>query len=212
MLAVAAMTSSAYAAPKGIPVYITNDPSTPIPVNGNVSVSGTANVNVTNPVTVANTAAAPIPVVVTNPAPPVTITQPALEVASGYCNRGAINGVVRCPLYTVPAGKRLIVDQVSYYVTHDIGVSTDELIYGLDNSAGDYMFWPSARTVYIHHPTSVTRSTVNGYGNSPVEIADGTQSIQLVFEAGETFSAQYTHSSNSNWVQTFMFQGHLITP
>ena len=66
------------------PVKVTNTNANPVPVNGNVVVSGTANVNVTNPVTIANPVstvtvgnATPIPVAVTGTIPVPIVENPA---------------------------------------------------------------------------------------------------------------------------------------
>jgi hypothetical protein len=71
MLAFAVIAPSAYADSQ--PVKVTNSTANPVPVNGNVVVSGTANVNVTNPVTIAN----PVSAVTVSGTPSVNVANVA---------------------------------------------------------------------------------------------------------------------------------------
>jgi hypothetical protein len=88
--------------PPSAPVTVENTSSNPVPVTGNLGISGTANVNITNTV----------PVSITNtPVPVTTGVQEPVHIY-GYCETGGL----ACPspvLYTVPTGKRLVVEYFS---------------------------------------------------------------------------------------------------
>lgn len=126
---------------------------------------------------------------------------------NGYCQSSAPTGysVVRCPLYTVPAGKRLIVESVSWRLIQSFNNTWSDLIFGLDTAEGTptVNFLPSARTVFIQHLQTSTDGTT-------VSMSEGTQSVKLVYEAGEVFSSQYTYGgSGPDYYQITSFQGHL---
>jgi hypothetical protein len=110
VLSLTSLASSACADPQSVRVINSN--ANPVPVNGNVIVSGTANVNVANPVTVGNTT--PIAVTVTNPTPPSTSqrvvpyqTFSAMTIAPGDTTGTARFG------NDIPAGSRLVIEQIA---------------------------------------------------------------------------------------------------
>jgi hypothetical protein len=115
LLAVTLLISSAAtsAPPSTIqPVTVTN---TPLPVRGNVGISGTAQVNVTNtslPVTVQNQATATtVNNSPTNPVPVEVINQQPFQTPIDFviqANEGGGTGI-----FTVPNGKRLVIQFVS---------------------------------------------------------------------------------------------------
>jgi hypothetical protein len=97
-----------------IQVFITNDDAHPVPVKGTVSVGNTVPVNGT--VNVGNTVPVTGTVTVANQAtPPAVVGEPlsltrTFQVSDSSCT-SVLDGAQ--DLYTVPAGKRLILDHVS---------------------------------------------------------------------------------------------------
>jgi hypothetical protein len=110
MMALVIVASSAYA---DQPVRVTNTNANPIPVNGNVIVSGTANVNVTKPVIIGNTLPIPVTLVGTSPVPVVEnpARSPFMESLSLSIPASTLMGIE--PFPPIPAGTRLAVDLVS---------------------------------------------------------------------------------------------------
>jgi hypothetical protein len=121
MLAFVAIAPSAHAAPKGIPVQITNDTTTPVPVNGNVVVSGTANVNVTNPVTIGNST--PIPVSITGTIPALVVDHPekSAVTSSIVTTITGAYGVSKAFGNFIPKGSRFVMEVASLNCLSDIG-------------------------------------------------------------------------------------------
>jgi hypothetical protein len=110
MLALTALAPPAHADPQAVRVI--NGNANPIPVNGNVMVSGTANVNITNPVTVGNTT--PIAVTVTNPTPPPISTRvvPYQTFSAMTIAAGDTSGTVQFGS-DILAGSRLLIEQLT---------------------------------------------------------------------------------------------------
>jgi hypothetical protein len=125
LITLAVLANSAFAAPKAIPVQVTNDTTSPVPVNGNVVVSGTANVNVTNPVTIANPVSSvtigntmPIPVSVTGTIPVPVIENPARTATSFHVMVGINANTMGGFIYVtnpgdIPVGERFVVELAS---------------------------------------------------------------------------------------------------
>ena len=93
-------------------------------------------------------------------------TTDAEKAVHGFCQQGNVpsgDSIVLCPLYTVPAGKRLIVESVSWNITQVLTNTFSQLIFGLDvapvqNTAN---FLPSARTVFIQHSPTFGDNTTS---------------------------------------------------
>ncbi len=182
------------APPHGTPVVIQNNTSDPVPVNGNVVVSGTANVNVTNTVPVA--VAGPVTVTTASPIP---------VHGSGMCTdqpNGYFTNWVYCPLYTVPAGKRLIVDSVSWMLYRDPSDTSFSALFFGTFRMGVGLF-AVGRSVIVP-------MTINHTFSPDRAISLGTQSaFGLMFDEGETISGNLTNSLPF-MLQEFSFEGHLV--
>ena len=52
-----------------------------------------------------------------------------------HCSKSDIStpGAVKCALYVVPAGKRLVVEAVSYKIVLDVAFQVKELLFGRDH-------------------------------------------------------------------------------
>jgi hypothetical protein len=130
LLTLASMTSAAFAQQW---VRVANSNSNPVPINGNVVVSGTANVNVTNTAPIAvsiannplgvtgNVGIVGTPTVNIGTMPNVTasVTDPArtaVTIGSKYLEypRQAIQN-----LYQVPSGNRLVIETASAFCAVD---------------------------------------------------------------------------------------------
>lgn len=101
-------------------------------------------------------------------------------------------------LATVPAGKRLVIDHVSY---SSGGVSTDELVFAALRSP---QFGPMRLLVEINRPHAAA---------SPgFTLQDGSQPVQAYFEAGEEVWLTASHSTGGARTITLVATGHYVTP
>jgi hypothetical protein len=155
-------------------VFIDNDAAHPVPVHGTVDVGNTVPVNgtvnvgntvpVTGTVTVANQAAPPAIV-----GEPLSLTR-TFQVSDSSCT-SVLDGAL--DLYTVPAGKRLILDHVS--------ISAQVLDNGYSRA---WLSDGSARYfIPLLPPQYDVGSSGVGFG-----YATGTDSPNAVVEAGATVS------------------------
>jgi hypothetical protein len=155
-------------------VFIDNDAAHPVPVKGTVSVANTVPVNgtvnvgntvpVTGTVTVANQPSAPAVV-----GEPVTVTR-TFQVSDSDCT-SVVSGAE--DMYTVPAGKRLILDHVS--------VSAQVL----DNGYARVWFSDGSARFFVPltPPLFDTGSSGVGFG-----YVSGSDSPNAVIDAGATVS------------------------
>jgi hypothetical protein len=143
-------------------VFIDNDAAHPVPVNGTVNVGNT--VPVSGTVTVANQA--PQPAIVGEP---LSITR-TFEVRDDACT-SVVSGAL--DLYTVPAGKRLILDHVS--VSAQVLDNGYARVWLADGNARYF--------VPLSPPLFDTGSSGIGFG-----YATGTDSPNAVVDGGATVS------------------------
>lgn len=151
-------------------------------------------VNVINPVVqveVSNANPVPVSGVVTS------ADNPALAPVSlkGEFNFAAINNQVL--LTTVPAGKRLVIDHVSYYSG---GPDTGELIF-LSLRTGE--FGPMILFAEINPPHA---SATPGFS-----LQDASHPAKAFFEAGQEVWLSASRSNGSARNLTAVFTGHYVT-
>jgi len=159
----------------------------PLPVTGGVSITGTPNVNVANTpnvnvnntpnvhvtnsptVQVGNSSASPVPTVATD--------NPALQ-AFQYSNSSSTIG----SQFTVPAGKTLVIEQVSFTCLEPVGSTPTDFRMGVTvgGVSADYLFAPTIFSVpgtleliysqpahiYASGGSNVTFGTGSGVGNN----------------------------------------------
>lgn len=101
-------------------------------------------------------------------------------------------------LTTVPAGKRLVIDHVSYYSG---GVNTDELVFMALRTPE---FGPMTLLVEINRPHTSASSSLT--------LQDGSQPVQAYFEAGEQVWLTASHSTGGSRTLTVVVTGHYVTP
>jgi hypothetical protein len=146
-------------------------------------------VNVINTpaVTVNNSAANPVPV--------RDVDRAAQEPVSGECAAvyGTVTNLKQCALYTVPAGKRLVVETVTY----QLGIENTAFPYGA--TFGN----TSAAAVFTFAPTFVGNDGINHYANAV--------STRFYLGPGETLSAFAQFSAATIYGQRFAFSGYLLS-
>jgi hypothetical protein len=107
--------------------------------------------------------------------------------------------VVPCTLYTVPAGKRLIVETVSYYVTaFDVNAIVTEICFGKDCGVSVSLAQQSYDVAVVQNPRGLDRFSYAA-----------TQPLRAYFEEAEVFGALYS-AGHYNSIGTFRFSGYLV--
>lgn len=181
--------------PPSAPVTVVNTTANPVPViqQGPVTLNGTPNVNIANTpnVNVANTAASPVLVrsVDSGSAEPV---EASVAFPSG---RGT--SVIAGSLYTVPAGKRLVVEHVSAVCSVRTGT---RLEYA---SIGTLPAGNGGPALYLI-PVLTGPSSLGG--DSFVI----SQAVKFYVSAGEQLYVAAYETTVTDGVGTFSFTGYLV--
>jgi hypothetical protein len=145
-------------------VQVINNVDHPVPVTGNVGINGTANVNVTNPLTVGidslnNT----VKIDAASPVPVRDVDSPARHAFHASCSAFAASNEVSCGVTTVPAGQELVIQEVTLSVTTDPGVAVQATIITgaagpqfveLQDTGGCENICAGAPTVHIYTGTT----------------------------------------------------------
>jgi hypothetical protein len=122
---------------------------------------------------------------------------------SGYCTASEFDtpGYARCFLYTVPAGKRLVVEMVSYNLAREPSLQVTQLLFGkAETFSSNFLFGPKVLQVT---PQSVFNPTVRAYG--------GSQAVRLYLEENETLGAiAYFQTGGPAYEQQFGFVGYIV--
>lgn len=151
-----------------------------LPISTDVNVVNTPSVTVNNPT------GSPVPV--------RDVDHAALQPVSGECDAvyGTVTNLKQCALYTVPAGKRLVVETVMYQLSIDTGAFPYGATFG--NTAGVATF--------TFAPTLVGNDGINHYAN--------TVATRFYLGAGETLSVFAQFSAPTIYGQRFAFSGYLL--
>ena len=188
-------------------VTVNNTNSNPVPVNGNVVVSGNVPVTVTNAVTISNPA---ISVTVNPGNQPIPVTLSggeAFEPVTGYClsfPAGTNASEAKCALFAVPTGKRLVVEALTYNLT---GNDADMLLFGPDNRAGSPLEQRYGSNVFPVIPTGKVNPVINS-----VWVYAGHVTTRFYLDEGQTlvgYGVSYSKSTGSSPMQ-FGFSGYLV--
>lgn len=103
-------------------------------------------------------------------------------------------------LTTVPAGKRLVIDHISYYSAGE-AAGGDELIFGALRNG---QFGPLMVILEIHPPHASATSSFT--------IQDGSQPVKAYFEAGQEVWVSASHNTGGARSLQMRVTGHFITP
>lgn len=149
-------------------------------------ISTSVNVINTPGVTVANPAGSPVPV--------RDVDRAAQQPVSNECSAiyGTVTNLKQCTLYTVPAGKRLVVETVMYQLAIESGGFPYGATFG--SSAGVAAF--------AFAPAFVGNDGANHYVN--------TVPARFYLGAGESLNAYAQFSAATIFGQRFAFSGYLV--
>lgn len=101
-------------------------------------------------------------------------------------------------LTTVPAGKRLVIEYISYWSG---GATGDQMVYG---SLRNGQYGPEMVMLEIHPP--------HASADSAFTIQDGSQPMKAYFEAGEQVWVSVSHNTSGFRDIRLQAFGHYITP
>lgn len=101
-------------------------------------------------------------------------------------------------LITVPAGKRLVIEHISYYTASTTG---DQFVFGALRRG---QFGPLAIVLEVNAPHAAA--------STGFTIQDGSMPVKLYFEAGEEVWVSASHNTGSSRNFRLMAQGHYVTP
>jgi hypothetical protein len=122
---------------------------------------------------------------------------------SGVCGASEIDtpGYARCFLYTVPAGKRLVVEMVTYKLARESSLQVTQLLFGkAETFASNFLFGPKVLAVT---PQPAFDPALRAYL--------GSQSVRLYLEENETLGAiAYFQTGSPAYEQQFGFVGYLV--
>ncbi len=102
-------------------------------------------------------------------------------------------------LTTVPAGKRLVIDHVSYWSG---GATGDQLVFAALRNG---QFGPLALVLQINPPHPSALSSTH-------TIQDGSQPVKAYFEAGQEVWVTASHNTNASRSFFLTVSGHYVTP
>jgi len=184
LLAIALMvpTTAQAAGPSAHDVNVVN---TPLPV----SVQGGVNATITNfPGTINAT---------------ITNFPPQPEPVTGVCTSSVIVlGRAACQPYgPVPAGKRLLVEMVSYSIFTD-GTTSPPIQFLAGQSAG-------FTTTIIGEPNTYAFPITPGSPVGSGALSSETRTVRIYLDEGQSLILQANFTGPNNFVQTFTFSGVL---
>lgn len=131
------------------------------------------------------------------------VDRPTLQPVNGACG-GFIdnNGVIKCLLFTVPAGKRLVVETVSYSATTQAGTPVYQVVFGQNDPSAANLFYSSTNT-YAVNPAYA-------YENGGARVYSATQALRIYIDENQSLAAGDSHGGNANYQQLFTFSGYLV--
>jgi len=132
------------------------------------------------------------------------VDRPTAQPVNGTCSSYRVSGSIKCNLYRVPAGKRLVVETVFYNVSVAPGASIYALVYGEDTGSTDL--------TYLGNPNVFGLAPTPGYNFAGrFQTYTATQPLKLYVDENHFFAAAGAHASASNdFLWTFGFSGYVV--
>lgn len=145
------------------------------------------------------------PVTVVNldnaPAPVHDAGQP--QPVNGVCNPPGITGI--CDMYTVPAGKRLVVEMFSYLVRSDSSpTGSPPFLIRFGDSTAIHTICGSCPQAYNLPPTFAGSDGVGGFNWTDTRI------VRMYLNENQTLSVSVAVSGVNNLGGIFVFSGFLV--
>ncbi len=130
------------------------------------------------------------------------VDRPTAQPVTGACYAASDGlGNIKCSLYSVPAGKRLVVETVSYKMVTASSTSAYFINFGEDAGFANLSFgYPNV--------FNVTPSFAYEQGGARVYTA--TQALQMYVDENKTLAAGGVRGGGANYLNTFSFSGYLV--
>jgi hypothetical protein len=122
------------------------------------------------------------------------------QPVNGACTASFAAALGNCVLFTVPAGKRLVVETVSYSVVVLPSQSLVSIVFGL-NTVSQY-FQVGSPNLYAVSSAPYSNGAAVGYSAS--------QPLRIYLDEGQAFAAGGSISGSNNYEQDFSFSGYLV--
>ena len=130
------------------------------------------------------------------------VDRPTAQPVNGACTTAADGfGSIKCALYSVPAGKRLVVETVSYKMTTASGTAVYFVTFGQDAGFANLPFG---------YPNIYNLTPVFTYEFASGRTYTGAQALQMYIDENQTFAAGGARGGTVNYVNTFAFSGYLV--
>ena len=141
------------------------------------------------------------------------VDRSTLQPVNGYCYSYTSGnfGPLKCTLYSVPAGKRLVVETVSYSGRFHPGKAPNQIVFGLNNPNLGVVIFPAGAA-----PGTPIYS--NTYSVIPMLAYEGdyryfglAQTLRMYIDESQSFAASaFEDGSNNEQPQYFAFSGYLV--
>lgn len=123
------------------------------------------------------------------------------QPVNGACSASFAAAVGTCILYTVPSGKRLVVETVSYSVVLASGQYLGSILFGLQTALPYFQ---------VGSPNLYGVSTAP-YFNGGAFVYSATQPLRIYLDEGQGFVAGGSvNGGANNYEQDFSFSGFLV--
>ena len=138
------------------------------------------------------------------PKPALTrdIDRPGGQPVHGYCVAPSFSGAGKCTLLTVPPGKRLVVETVSYQLFVEAGKRIINIAIG---DGTDFASFPSL--LISDNVYSLTPVFSNDYG---IYRYSTSQPLKFYLEEGRILVAYVATEGSAVYSQQFSFSGFLV--
>ena len=125
----------------------------------------------------------------------------AQPVSGGCSGFAALSGITKCVLYTVPAGKRLVVELVSFEAAADGSNSVYKILVGKNNPPfGNILIGTNVFTLSPGVATVI----------STTKLYFGSQTLRFYLDENEQLAGQVNFTGGTNFQQLFSFSGYLV--
>lgn len=132
------------------------------------------------------------------------IDRSSAQPVHGICGESdASSGFLKCTLYTVPAGKRLIVETVSYEAVTAAGSVVTSVLFGQDYKGTSYLNMGFGNVFNIQPTYKYEQDGYRVYG--------GTQALRMYIDENNTLAAGGAHGGAYRYYGwQLSFSGYLV--
>lgn len=124
------------------------------------------------------------------------------QPAHGVCNATSDSfGAIKCTLYSVPAGKRLVVETVSYQMATASGTPVYSVVFGEDTGSA---------LLRLGDPNVFSLTPMFAYEQGGAHVYTGTQALLMYVDENKIFAGGGVRGGMANYVQEFSFSGYLV--